>query len=45
MKAARIEDGALQIQDLPVPEPGFEEALIHISAAGICHSDLHLAAS
>ena len=43
MKAARIEDGSLQIQDLPIPEPGFEEALIHISAAGICHSDLHLA--
>ncbi len=42
MKAARIEDGTLQIQDLEVPEPGFEEALIHISAAGICHSDLHL---
>jgi alcohol dehydrogenase, propanol-preferring len=42
MKAARIDDGSLQIQDLPVPEPGFEEALIHISAAGVCHSDLHL---
>jgi D-arabinose 1-dehydrogenase-like Zn-dependent alcohol dehydrogenase len=43
MKAARIEDGELQIQDLEVPEPGFEEALVRISAAGICHSDLHLA--
>ena len=43
MKAARLEDGALHIRDLPVPEPGFEEALIHISASGICHSDLHIA--
>ncbi len=43
MKAARLEDGALHIRDVPIPEPGFEEALIRISAAGICHSDLHLA--
>ena len=27
MKAARLEDGTLQIQDLPIPEPGVEEAL------------------
>jgi propanol-preferring alcohol dehydrogenase len=43
MKAARIEDGALHIRDLPLPEPGPEEALIHLSASGVCHSDLHLA--
>jgi propanol-preferring alcohol dehydrogenase len=43
MKAARIEDGVLHIRDLPVPAPGDEEALIRISAAGVCHSDLHLA--
>ena len=43
MKAARLEDGALHIRDLPVPEPGDGEALIRISAAGVCHSDLHLA--
>ena len=45
MKAARLEDGTLHIRDVPIPEPGFEEALIHISAAGICHSDLHIAKS
>ncbi len=45
MKAARLEDGELHIRDVPIPEPGFEEALIHISAAGICHSDLHIAKS
>ena len=43
MKAARLEDGTLEIRDLPMPVPGDEEALIKISAAGVCHSDLHLA--
>jgi propanol-preferring alcohol dehydrogenase len=44
MKAARMEDGALHIRDdVPTPEPGHEEALIRIKAAGVCHSDLHLA--
>ena len=43
MKAARIEDGVLKIHDEPVPEPGDDEALIRISASGVCHSDLHLA--
>ena len=42
MKAARLEDGALQIADVPAPTPGAEEALIRISAAGVCHSDLHM---
>jgi len=42
MKAARLEDGSLEIQDLPSPTPGDEEALIRISAAGVCHSDLHI---
>ena len=43
MQAARLEDGTLHIRDLPVPVPGYEEALIRISASGVCHSDLHLA--
>ena len=43
MKAARLDNGTLQIQDLPTPEPGVEEALVRISASGVCHSDLHLA--
>lgn len=43
MKAARITDGKLEIKDVPTPEPGFEEARIRISAAGVCHSDLHIA--
>jgi propanol-preferring alcohol dehydrogenase len=43
MKAARIEDGRVRIRDVPVPDPGPDEALVHISAAGLCHSDLDLA--
>jgi alcohol dehydrogenase, propanol-preferring len=43
MKAARLEDGTLHIRDLDIPVPGVDEALVHISAAGVCHSDLHLA--
>lgn len=42
MKAARLQDGNLEIQDVPVPVPEFEEALIKISSTGVCHSDLHL---
>lgn len=43
MKAARLEDGVLHIRDLPVPEPGVGEALVRMTAAGVCHSDLHIA--
>ncbi len=42
MKTARLEEGTLEIQDLPTPVPGDEEALIRISSAGVCHSDLHI---
>jgi propanol-preferring alcohol dehydrogenase len=43
MRAARIEDGVLHIRDLPTPIPGTDEARVRITAAGVCHSDLHLA--
>ena len=44
MKAARLEDGdAAHPRRRRSPNPEFEEALVHISAAGICHSDLHIA--
>ena len=42
MKAARLNAGSLEIQDLPTPEPGIEQARIQISSAGVCHSDLHI---
>ncbi len=43
MKAARAENGEVRIVELAVPEPGAEEALVRITASGVCHSDLHLA--
>ena len=42
MRAARIDEGTLRIQDVDVPVPAEDEALVRISAAGVCHSDLHL---
>ncbi len=43
MRAMRLEDGELRIRDVPVPEPGDDEARVRITSAGVCHSDLHLA--
>jgi propanol-preferring alcohol dehydrogenase len=44
MRTAIIEKmGSFTIKDIPKPTPGHEEALIKISTAGVCHSDLHLA--
>lgn len=42
MKAARHHQGALTIDEVDVPEPQADDALVAISTAGICHSDLHL---
>ena len=42
MKAAIHKDGKIEIQDLPTPTPGDEEARIRITAAGVCHSDVHI---
>lgn len=42
MRAATLEEGTIEIQDLPSPVPGHEEALIEIRSAGVCHSDLHI---
>jgi len=44
MRAAIVEKiGNVVIKDIPKPSPGYEEALVKISSAGVCHSDLHLA--
>ncbi len=42
MQAAILSEGKLILKDVPKPSPGFEEALIRITAAGVCHSDVHL---
>ncbi|KAH7015910.1 chaperonin 10-like protein [Ilyonectria destructans] len=43
MKAFQFETVAagLELQDVPVPEPGYEQVLIAVKAAGLCHSDIH----
>jgi alcohol dehydrogenase, propanol-preferring len=33
----------LQIEELPVPEPGPNQILLHTEACGVCHTDLHAA--
>ena len=43
MKAARVLNGELGIHDVDAPTPGVDQALIRITASGVCHSDLHLA--
>ena len=42
MKTARLEDGELSIVEVDRPEPGPDQALVRIRAAGVCHSDLHI---
>ena len=43
MKAAVLNTipGALEIEDVGIDGPGPNEVLIQVSAAGLCHSDLH----
>lgn len=31
----------LEIEDLPLPEPGRDQALVRLIASGVCHTDLH----
>jgi 2-desacetyl-2-hydroxyethyl bacteriochlorophyllide A dehydrogenase len=40
--AVYVGDGRLAVHQLPVPEPGADEALIEVSHCGICGTDLHL---
>ncbi|CAD0085087.1 unnamed protein product [Aureobasidium mustum] len=44
MQAYRYEksDGIIQKRTIPIPEPGANEVLIAVKAAGLCHSDLHI---
>jgi len=43
MQAARMDDGTLLIADVAAPEAGPDQALVRLTASGVCHSDLHLA--
>ena len=43
MRAARINDRVVTIEEIADPVPGADEVLVRISTCGVCHSDLHLA--
>jgi len=45
MKAAIVRsfDRPLEIEDLPIPEPGPEQVLVRIETSGLCHTDIHAA--
>ena len=44
MRAAVFDSASrhLEVQDVPVPEPGPDEVLVRVAACGICLSDVHL---
>ncbi|MEI8001981.1 MAG: alcohol dehydrogenase catalytic domain-containing protein [Actinomycetes bacterium] len=42
MKVAQHDHGEIRIEEVATPAPGPDEALVRISTAGVCHSDLHL---
>ena len=42
MKAAYVKVPFMtELRDIPVPEPGADEALVRVSACGVCGTDLH----
>jgi 2-desacetyl-2-hydroxyethyl bacteriochlorophyllide A dehydrogenase len=43
MKSVRMVEAGkpLELQDVPIPAMGEQEILVHVRAAGICHSDAH----
>jgi alcohol dehydrogenase, propanol-preferring len=45
VKAAVVRsfDRPLQIEDVPIPEPGTDQVLVRIEACGLCHTDIHAA--
>jgi propanol-preferring alcohol dehydrogenase len=43
MKAARIRNGDVGVEEVDDPKPGPDHVVVRVTAAGVCHSDLHLA--
>jgi propanol-preferring alcohol dehydrogenase len=45
MKAAVVRsfDRPLELEDLPIPEPGAGQVLVQIETCGLCHTDIHAA--
>lgn len=44
MKCARIikTNEPLRVDDIPLPKPRFDQVVVRVKCAGVCHSDLHL---
>lgn len=40
--AVYVGDGRIDVDEVPVPEPGAGQVLVEVAACGICGSDLHL---
>jgi propanol-preferring alcohol dehydrogenase len=39
-KTGPVEDGCLELAELPLPEPNADEILVKVSVCGACHTDL-----
>jgi S-(hydroxymethyl)glutathione dehydrogenase/alcohol dehydrogenase len=35
-------DGPLAVEDVTATEPGSRDVIVHVTASGVCHSDLHV---
>ncbi len=41
MRAAVLDEGGLDVRDVPEPVPAFGEAIVNVAACGVCRTDLH----
>jgi len=41
-RQAPVEERPLELQEVPLPEPGPGEVRIRVSVCGVCHTDLHI---
>lgn len=42
MKALRVRDGQVRLEDVPAPQPTEGEALIRVALAGVCNTDIEI---
>ena len=40
-KPAPAEEYPLQLEDVPIPQPGARQVLLRVHVCGVCHTDLH----